>query len=87
MLQGASIVRFANTNLDAYNEKRDFVFVAIYIDGKGKAERYLLYQEETGNSVRTRVRCILILMLTCRRFIGHNEISISQNQLGGWHLH
>ena len=64
MLQGASIVRFANTNLDAYKENRDFVFVAIYIDNKGKAERYLLHQEgTTEDRVRTHVEYTLNLML------------------------
>jgi hypothetical protein len=35
MLQGASVVRFANTKLDAYKKKKNFVFVAIYIDSSG----------------------------------------------------
>jgi hypothetical protein len=46
MLQGASIVRFANTMLDAYKKEKNFVFVAIYIDNNGLVERYLLYQDK-----------------------------------------
>ena len=61
MLQGASVVRFANTKLDAYKEKKGFVFMAIYIDSSGKADRYLLYQDEKidphhPHKVRTHVR-------------------------------
>jgi hypothetical protein len=46
MLQGASIVRFANTMLDAYKKEKNFVFVAIYIDNNGLVEHYLLYQDK-----------------------------------------
>ncbi|KAN0138744.1 Protein kinase-like domain containing protein [Lactarius tabidus] len=48
MLQGASVVRFANSKLDAYKERKNFVFVAIYIDSSRKADRYLLYQDENA---------------------------------------
>ena len=74
MLQGASIVRFANTNLDAYKERKDFVFVAIYIDNKGEVERYLLYQD-TGNRVRTYyVWYILNLMVNAVGFSDETNI-------------
>ncbi|KAH9057593.1 hypothetical protein EDB87DRAFT_1015282 [Lactarius vividus] len=46
VLHGASIVRFANAFLDAYQEQRDFVFVAIFIGDTGLADRYFLYQRE-----------------------------------------
>jgi hypothetical protein len=66
MLQGASVVRFANSKLDAYKEKKNFVFVAIYIDSSRKADRYLLYQDENAkihphhpDNVRTHVRYLL----------------------------
>ena len=64
MLQGASIVRFANTMLDAYKQEKDFVFVAIYIESNGQANRYVLYQDEridprNPHNVRMHVRCPL----------------------------
>ena len=86
MLQGASIVRFANTKLDAYKAQKDFVSVAIYIDNSGKVDRYLLYQDEKIDSdnpenVRIHVRYISQnLMLNRRRFIGSFEHSISKMQ-------
>ena len=61
MLQGASIVRFANTKLDAYKKEKNFVFVAIFIHSNGQVDRYLLYQDEKKDlhNVRTHVRYIL----------------------------
>lgn len=53
MLQGASIIRFANTYLEAYKEKRDFVFVAIFISDVGQADRYLIYQTKCSDTVCT----------------------------------
>jgi hypothetical protein len=55
MLQGASIVRFANTKLDAYKKEKNFVFVAIFIHSKGQVDRYLLYQDKRKDlhNVRT----------------------------------
>ena len=52
ILQGACIVRFANTFLDAYKE-RNFVFVAIFIGDTGLVDRYVLYQKEGSQEVRT----------------------------------
>jgi hypothetical protein len=56
MLQGASVVRFANTKLDAFKKEKNFVFVAIYIGYNGQVERYLLYQnvKKDPHQVRTR---------------------------------
>ncbi|KAI9443625.1 kinase-like domain-containing protein [Lactarius indigo] len=51
LLQGASIVRLANT-LDVYKDK-SFVFVAIYIGPTGVAERFIVYQ---GKNTRTVYR-------------------------------
>lgn len=64
MLQGASVVRFANSKVPAYMEEKKFVFVAIYIDHKGQVERYLLYQDEKidphdPQRVRSHVRYLL----------------------------
>ena len=53
MLQGASIVRFANTFLDAYKEKNNFVFVAIFISAGGLADRYFMFQQMGSEMVRT----------------------------------
>ncbi|KAH9038376.1 hypothetical protein EDB85DRAFT_2287570 [Lactarius pseudohatsudake] len=51
IIQGASVVRFANTTLDTYNTEKNFVFVAIYISGDGQAVRYVLYQKKGSNEV------------------------------------
>ena len=86
MLQGASIVRFANTKLDAYKEQKNFVFVAIYIDNSGKVDRYLFYQDEkidpdNPEYVRIHVRYLSQnLLLNRRRSIGSFERSISTMQ-------
>ncbi|KAH9080330.1 kinase-like domain-containing protein [Lactarius deliciosus] len=50
MLQGASVVRFANT-LDTYKNEKNFVFVAIFISGAGQADRYVLYQKKDSDNV------------------------------------
>ncbi|KAI9459836.1 hypothetical protein BJY52DRAFT_1264037 [Lactarius psammicola] len=56
MLQGASIVRFANTFLDAYKKKKNFVFVAIFVSGAGLVDRNILYQTEDSQKVHRRIR-------------------------------
>jgi len=37
LLEGAAIVRFASPFLDALNEKKDFVFITIFIEEDGTA--------------------------------------------------
>ena len=59
VLQGASIVRFANAHLDAYKMKKTFVFLAIFITATGQADRYLLYQKEDSRKVCTHVLYII----------------------------
>ena len=61
MLQGASIVRFANTKLDPYKEQKNFVFVAIYIGFAGEVQRYLLYQNEKKDPHKVRKHALYIL--------------------------
>ncbi|KAH9041661.1 kinase-like domain-containing protein [Lactarius pseudohatsudake] len=56
MLQGASVVRFANTTLDTYKIEKNFVFVAIYISGDGRADRYVLYQRKGSDKVYRNLR-------------------------------
>ncbi|KAH9047384.1 hypothetical protein EDB84DRAFT_483455 [Lactarius hengduanensis] len=56
MLQGASVVRFANTTLDTYKIAKNFVFVAIYINGDGHADRYVLYQRKGSDKVYRDLR-------------------------------
>ncbi|KAH9064008.1 hypothetical protein EDB87DRAFT_1575297 [Lactarius vividus] len=51
MIQGASVVRFANTTLDTYKKEKNFVFVAIYISGNAEADRYVLYQRKGSDKV------------------------------------
>ena len=53
LLQGASVVRFANTYLDEYKGKRNFVFTAISIDHIGEACRFILCQIGRYDEVRT----------------------------------
>ena len=57
LIEGASVVRFANTSLDAYKTEKDFVFVAVYIRPSGEVDRYLLYQDykKDAQKVRTHV--------------------------------
>jgi hypothetical protein len=55
MLQGASIVRFANAHLDAYKKEKTFVFLAIFITAAGEAYRYLLYQIKDSRNVCTHI--------------------------------
>ena len=59
MLQGASIVRFANAHLDAYKKEKTFVFVAIFITATGQAIRYFLFQKKDSRVVCTRVLYII----------------------------
>ena len=63
VLQGASIVRFANAKLDAYKKEKNFVFVAIIISATGLVERYLLYQDYKRNP--HNVRTYVLYMLKC----------------------
>ncbi|KAN0127875.1 hypothetical protein V8E53_014322 [Lactarius tabidus] len=51
VIQGASVVRYANTYLDAYKDERNFIFMIIFIDGTGEVNRDLLYRTETSNTV------------------------------------
>ncbi|KAI0245827.1 hypothetical protein BJV78DRAFT_1259993 [Lactifluus subvellereus] len=51
LLQGAAVVRFANTFLDAFKEKKDFVLIAIFIRDDGKAIRYTLFQRQNARAV------------------------------------
>ncbi len=51
MLQGASVVRFANT-LDAYKNEKNFVFVAVFVDDTGLTDRYVLFQRVGSRKVR-----------------------------------
>ncbi|KAH9168836.1 hypothetical protein EDB89DRAFT_1559152 [Lactarius sanguifluus] len=60
MLQGASVVRFANTTLDTYKIDKNFVFVAIYISGDGQAHRYVLYQKKGSDEVYRDLRTFVI---------------------------
>jgi len=50
LLQGAAVVRFANTFLNAFKTKH-FVLVAIYVRENGRATRYCLFQRQNGRAV------------------------------------
>ena len=45
ILEGAAIVRFANTFVDTFKQKRDFVLIAVYIGRNGYAEAFTLFQK------------------------------------------
>lgn len=64
MLQGACIVRFANTFLDVYKEEKNFVFVAIFISDTGLTDRYFLYQKEVL-SRQVRMHAPYIVNILC----------------------
>jgi len=69
MLQGASIVRFANTFLDAYKKEKDFIFVAIYISNTGMMDRYVLYQNKGSKKVcRTKQSFDITVKDDCNKF-------------------
>ena len=51
MLEGASVVRFANKFLDAYKKEKNLVFMAIYIGYAGATDRYILYQNKGSQKV------------------------------------
>ncbi len=55
LLQGAAIVRFANTFLTAF--QKDFVLAAIFVWEDGRAPRYALFQEQNY-----RVVCYTLYM-------------------------
>jgi hypothetical protein len=65
ILQGASIVRFANATLDAYKKEKNFVFVAIIISATGLVERYLLYQDYRRDPHKVRTGTHVLYMLRC----------------------
>ena len=67
MLQGASIVRFANKFLDPHKEKKNFFFVTIFVSGSGTATRRILYQSSPND--RT-VRTLYVINICCRCVVG-----------------
>ena len=52
LLEGAAIVRFANTFLDAFKAKKDFILVAVFVWDDGTVFRYSLFQQQHDNAVR-----------------------------------
>jgi hypothetical protein len=62
LLQGATVVRFANGFLDAFKSEKNFVFIAIYIHSNGKVEFFRLFQIKGSRTVcralyPSRVEC------------------------------
>ena len=51
LLEGAAIVRFANTFLNAFRQAKNFVLCAIFIWNNGAATRYTLFQRQNGHEV------------------------------------
>ncbi|KAJ2926260.1 hypothetical protein H1R20_g10849, partial [Candolleomyces eurysporus] len=52
MLQAGSLLRFANTHIEKYQEKKDFLLVVAYIDKFGKAEQMIVYQDQNDDKVK-----------------------------------
>jgi len=57
LLEGAAIVRFANTFLDAFKAKKDFILVSVFVWDDGMASRYFLFQQQHDDAVR----CVLYI--------------------------
>jgi len=55
LLQGAAVVRLANTFMGAFKRKRNFVLVSVYIHADGTATRFTQYQVG-GDTVRSTFR-------------------------------
>jgi hypothetical protein len=51
LLQGAAIVRFANTFLNAFCQEMNFVLCAFFIWDNGTATRYILFQLKRDQTV------------------------------------
>jgi hypothetical protein len=51
LLEGAAIVRFANTFLEAFRGAKNFVLCAVLISRDGVAMRYTLYQKQDHPTV------------------------------------
>lgn len=74
ILQGGSVVRYANTHLNAFKEEKIFIFMIIYIGDIGEAERDLLYQTTSDDAVSTNFMYDII-KLNPRRYIGRRNLS------------
>src|SRR5712672_804192 len=51
LLEGATIVRFANTFLEAFRHARNFILCAVFIWDNGSAIRYTLFQDQDDPTV------------------------------------
>lgn len=49
LLQGASIVRFANSFINAYSTDNSFILVAVFVEASGRVDRYLMFQFDDGD--------------------------------------
>jgi hypothetical protein len=76
LLHGASIVRFANTRLDEFREKKDFVLVAYFIRYGGRTTRHTLFQD-WGQSVSDLMKCYVLARLISARLSTKPTGSIS----------
>jgi hypothetical protein len=51
LLMGATVVRFANNFLKVFQEKKNFVFCALFIYDDGNATRLTLFQKQNNQAV------------------------------------
>jgi len=101
LAQGASVVRFANTFVNAYSGDNKFTLVAVFIRPSGIAERYLLFQSQSHSqspsstsTTSTNKVCINALYQTCKtcglnltRFITRGKILNSLTRFNAFSLH
>jgi len=57
LVEGAAIVRFANTFLDAFKAKKDFILVAVFVWDNGTVFQCSLFQRQHDDAVR----CVLYI--------------------------
>ena len=58
LVQGASVIRFANHFIDAYSADKNFTLVAVFIRANGIADRCLLFQSHSPSSTSTDKVCV-----------------------------
>jgi hypothetical protein len=81
LLQGAALVRFANSFLDEFKAKKDFVIIAIFIRDFGTATRYTLCQRNDTQDPVCYAISEQARRLSCRRFVTKQRILILTRQL------
>ena len=94
LVQGASVVRFANHFIDAYSADKKFTLVTVFIRADGVADRYILFQSHSPSSTPTDKVCVCpayesreTCMLNSTRFISRSKVSTSTVGLAAFSSH